>query len=92
MQWLKTDFFFKKPIRAVIKLLLNSLKLGTIVYVMIPTCKKDPNKNIKVAFFEYYIVCIRLVFRKPNFAKIKVSSNHLKFCTGCFFLVFTTKK
>ena len=31
---------------------LNSIELTTSVYVMIFTCKKDPNKNLKVAFFD----------------------------------------
>ena len=46
-----TNFFFKKLRYATIKHFETSIKLGTSVYVMISTCKKDPIKNLKVAFF-----------------------------------------
>ena len=47
-------------------------------------CKKNSAENSKLEFFWSHTVCIGVVFRKMVDAKVKNSSNHLKFCTGCF--------
>ena len=56
------------------------------------TCKKITAKNFKVAYFWPHIVCIGVVFRKLNRAKLKISLNHLKFCTWCFCGICKLKK
>ena len=69
---------------ATLKHFLNHLKLGTMYFCDNFQMEKNPAKNSKVAFFELNTVCFRVVFKKSNGAKIKFSSNHLKFYTGYF--------
>ena len=79
----KSDKNYIKSRNATIKLSLNRFKLSTICLCdNLPHVKHFQLKTPRLHFLD----SIHLgVFRKSIGAKVKVSSNHLKFCKGCIY-------
>ena len=80
----KSDKKYIKLRSVSMKTSLIVLKSAQCVFFITFTCKKIQAKIFKVTLFWSHTVCNGVIFRKSNSDKVKVSSNHLKFYTGCF--------